>query len=159
MKKVYDHFATKKELVMHLIADKWNKSMVQVDIDYKPHEPLYAQLTKLIETEIELVSGQEYLGFVRVALGYFFYHPEELKNTVDKLKAQEAPSHHWLKPEVDDGKSKSLDVEVAVSQLHNLVKGSCFWSQWLKMEPVFDSKQKTHLATQTVSLFLSHRQT
>ena len=82
-----------------------------------------------------------------------------MKQAVEKLKAQETALHRWLKAALKDGKLKPLDVEFAVSQLHNLVKGSCFWPQWLKIEPVLNSEQKKHLATQTVALFLTYYKT
>ena len=56
---VYNHFATKEALVMELISDLWLQSMVQLEQEYNPDEPLDEQLTRLVAAEIELVAAFE----------------------------------------------------------------------------------------------------
>ena len=51
-----------------------------------------------------------------------------------------------------------MDVSLAVKQLHNLVKGSCYWPQLLGYEPELGAKEKERLADETVAIFLSHYQ-
>ena len=72
---VYNHFSTKEDLVMHLISELWNKSMVHTDVVYQPNQPLDTQLTHLIEAEIELVGSQEYLTWFGLPLDIFFIIP------------------------------------------------------------------------------------
>ena len=40
---VYNHFATKEDLVLHLLRDLWDRSMVQVEVEYQADAPLAAQ--------------------------------------------------------------------------------------------------------------------
>ncbi len=155
---VYNHFATKEDLVLHLLRELWDRSMVQIDVEYRPDEPLEAQLDRLVDAEIELVSGPEFLGLARVAVGYFLYEPEKLQAEVNKISAEETALHRWLKSAVDDGRLKPMDVSRAVKQLHNLVKGSCYWPQLLGYESELSSDEKEQLTDETVAMFLSHYQ-
>ncbi|MDJ0748223.1 MAG: TetR/AcrR family transcriptional regulator [Woeseiaceae bacterium] len=155
---VYNHFATKEDLVLHLLRDLWDRSMVQIDVEYRPDEPLDVQLDRLVEAEIELVSGPEFLGLARVAVGYFLYQPDKLQSEVEKFSAEETAFHRWLKAAIDDGRLKPMDLSLAVKQLHNLVKGSCYWPQLLGYEPELNTEEKKRLADETVALFLSHYQ-
>ena len=155
---VYNHFATKEDLVLHLLRELWDRSMVQIDIDYQSDAPLAAQLGRLVEAEIELVSGSEFLGLARAATGYFLYEPEKLQAEVDKITAEETAFHRWLKAAVDDGRLRPMDISLAVKQLHNLVKGSCYWPQLLGYEPDLSTEEKKRLTDETVAMFLSHYQ-
>ena len=156
---VYNHFAAKEELVLYVISDLWREAMIQAEVEYRPDESIDDQLTRLVEAEIELVSSPSNLGLARVAIGYFLHHPERLQAEVGKLKAQETVLHRWLQAAVDDGKLKPMDVQLAVSQLHNLVKGTCYWPQLLHMEAELSDDQKGRLAKESVAIFLSHYQT
>ncbi len=155
---VYNHFATKEDLVLHLMRELWDQSMVQVDVAYQPDEPLGPQLNQLVAAEIELVSGSEFLGLARVATGYFLYQPEKLRNEIEKLVAAETAMHRWMKSAVNDGRLKPMDVSLAVKQLHNLVKGSCYWPQLMGFEPECSSAEKKRLADESVAMFLDHYQ-
>ncbi len=155
---VYNHFSTKEELVIHLLSELWDRSMVQLDIEYDQDAPLATQLGQLISAEIELVSGPEFLGLARAAAGHFLYQPEKLREEIEKFAGQETALHRWLKAAVDDGRLKPMDVAFAVKQLHNLVKGSCYWPQLLGYEPELAAQEKERLADETVAMFLSHYQ-
>ena len=73
---VYNHFATKQDLVMYLLTDLWTRAMIHIDVPYQQNIPLETQLTQLIEAEMALVTSQEYIDLARMAFGHFFYHPE-----------------------------------------------------------------------------------
>ena len=153
---VYNHFATKEELVLHLISELWMQSMVQVETEYQADRALEDQLIALLVTEIDLVGSQEYIDLARVAFGHFFYKPQALKKEVEKFNAQETALQRWLKAAVSDNKLKKMDTEEATKQLHSLIKGSCFWPQFLQVEPVLNKQQKARLAKESVSMFLSY---
>jgi len=153
---VYNHFASKEELVLHLISDLWQRSMVDVDIPYSPDESLDAQLARLLEAEVALVSGGEFLGLARIATGHFLYHPEALQERIAEFDALETALHRWLRAAAEDGKLKPLDTSLAVKQLHSLIKGSCYYLQLLGIAPELDEDEKAKLVRDTVELFLSH---
>ena len=155
---VYNHFATKEDIVLELLRDLWNRSMIQADVEYRPDKPLKAQLGRLIEDEIDLVSGHEFLGLARAATGYFLYRPEKLRHEIEKIGAAETAMHRWLQAAVDDKRLKPMDISVAVKQLHNLVKGGCYWPQLLGYELELSSEAKKQLVDETAAMFLSHYQ-
>lgn len=153
---VYNHFATKEALVLHLLSDLWSQSMVQIDVPYDPDRALGPQLRKLIRDEIDFVSGSEFQGLSRVATGYFLYQPDKLQEELAKFDPADTALHRWLKAAVHDGRLRITDVDFAVGQLHNLVKGSCYWPQLIGIAEEPRSDEKERLATETVAMFLSH---
>lgn len=156
---VYNHFATKEALVMELITELWRKATDQPDLIYRTDAPLQEQLGALVAAEIELLCSDDYLELVRVAFGYLFYHPETLKQEMEKLMQTETALMRWLSSATHDGKLSCHDLEFAGCQLHALIKGCCFWPQLLKLDSALDEAQKTELVDETVKMFLSRYQT
>ncbi|WJG09196.1 TetR/AcrR family transcriptional regulator [Aliiglaciecola sp. LCG003] len=152
---VYNHFATKQDLVMFLLTDKWTETLVKVDAVYNPLASLEEQLTPLILQEIELMIDKDYIELARMALGYYFYHPEELKKHVDQITAQETIIDRWLKSAIDSGKVIVDDIEFATEQLHKLIKGNCFWPVLLQVESPPSTSQKQMIASETAKMFLA----
>jgi len=153
---VYNHFPNKEELVLHVVSNFWHESMAQTEANYQSGAPLADQLTALLEAEIDFISGPKILGLARAAVGYFLYHPEKMQAEAAKLIAQESAIHRWLHAAIDDGRIKPLDVRFAATQVHNLIKGSCYWPQLVGTEPKLDSEQKKRLAREAAAMFLSH---
>lgn len=152
---VYNHFATKEALVLHLLSDLWSQSMVQIDVPYDPDRALEPQLKKLIRDEIDFVSGSEFQGLSRVATGYFLYQPDKLQEELAKFDPADTALHRWIKAAMHDGRLRLTDVDFGVSQLHNLVKGSCYWPQLIGIAQAPDSDEKQRLTTESVAMFLS----
>ena len=151
---VYNHFATKEELVIHLLSDLWAQSMIQVEVPYRADEALEGQLGELVQAEIDLVSGRDFLGLARAATDFFLYQPEKLHEMVSDFHAEDTAFHHWLRAAVADGRLVSMDIDFAVRQLHNLVKGSCYFPQLLGYEGDLGADEKQRLADETVRMFL-----
>ena len=152
---VYNHFATKQDLVMYLLTDLWTRAMIQVDVPYQRETSLEAQLTQLIDAEMQLVTSQEYIDLARMAFGHFFYHPEELKKEVEKITEQETIFHRWIRAASQDGRLSVEDVELASDQIHSLIKGCCFWPQILGIEFIPDENRVKVITEETISMFLS----
>lgn len=155
---VYNHFANKEVLVMHIMSDLWRQATVQIDIHYQHDLPLSEQLEKILLTEAKLLNSQDYLDLSRVAFGHFFYRPEQLKEEMEKYSAQETALYRWIKDAREGGRLAVRDIEFANCQLHNLIKGSCFWPQLFQIKPALDEQQLKQLATETAALFLSHNE-
>ena len=153
---VYNHFATKEDLVLELLRELWDRSMVQLDVPYRQDEPLAGQLAQLVEAEIEMLSGAEFLGLARAATGYFLYQPAKLRTEIEKMGAEPTATHRWLAAAVEDGRLRSMDVTRAAEQLHNLVKGGCYWPQLLGYESGLSRREKKTLADESVAMFLSY---
>lgn len=153
---IYNHFENKEELVMQLVADLWNKALVQNSIEFDQTMNLEAQLTQLIRTEVKLMSDAEYIALTRVAFGHYFYHPEDLQKKVIEFSKQETSLKRWLKAAKAQESLAIQDVDFAVTQLHNLLKGSCFWPQVMGLKTEISDQEQEHLTEQTVAMFLNH---
>lgn len=152
---VYNHFNAKEELVMHLIKELWHKTMTSIDVRYEPDRELHPQLATLLRTEVELITGNEYLELARVAFGYFFYNPDKLKDEISQLSAQETVLHRWLVAARKDGRLQFDDLDFVVKEISSLLKGHCFWPQLLKIEPPLSGSMKQKVVESTAAMCLS----
>lgn len=152
---IYNHFDNKEELVMQLVADLWNKALVHNHFEYDSNLSLEEQLTQLIQAEVSLMCDKEYIALSRVAFGHFFYHPEALQKKVAEFSAKETTLKRWLKAAKANTSLTFDDVDFVVSQLHSLLKGSCFWPQVMGMRSTLSDQEQAHLIKETVSIFLS----
>jgi TetR/AcrR family transcriptional regulator of autoinduction and epiphytic fitness len=155
---VYNHFANKEVLVMHIMADLFRQATVQLDIHYQHNLPLAEQLEAILLAEAKVLCSQDYLDLSRVAFGHFFYRPDQLKKEMLKYSTQETALSRWLQEATEDGKLTLNNIDFANSQLHNLVKGSCFWPQLLHIQPILEEEQLRQIAYETTALFLSHNE-
>ncbi len=155
---VYNHFATKEELVMHLVTQQWQRAILNVNTKYDPAVALDTQLKELILQDIEFMVSESHLDLARVAIGHFFYEPEKLKDEVAQLKAQETAMHRWLKDAKADGKLVFDELDRVVNEIDSLVKGQCFWPQLFKIEESLSDKDKRNIASNTVAIILSRYQ-
>lgn len=152
---VYNHFATKDELVMHLVTQQWQSAILNVTASYDSNAPLDTQMCDLIMQDIEFMVSESHLDLARVAIGHFFYEPEKLKDEVAQLKEQETAMHRWLKDAQADGKLCFDDLDRVVEEIDSLVKGQCFWPQLFKIEDALSEADKLSVAQNTVALILS----
>lgn len=152
---VYNHFATKDELVMHLVTQQWQSAILNVTASYDSNAPLDTQMCDLIMQDIEFMVSESHLDLARVAIGHFFYEPEKLKDEVAQLKEQETAMHRWLKDAQADGKLCFDDLDRVVEEIDSLVKGQCFWPQLFKIEDTLSEADKLSVAQNTVALILS----
>ena len=153
---VYNHFATKEDLVMHLVTKQFENAKASVTLEYDPEGDISEQLCELILQDIEFTVTEEHLDISRVAIGHFFYDPDKLKDEVAQLKAQETALHRWLKAAKADNKIDFDDLNRVVDEIDSLVKGQCFWPQLFKLEDVMTNEDKRKLAKNTVALVLGH---
>lgn len=153
---LYNHFASKEEIVMHLIRVLWSKTMATVPVVYSANTDLHQQLAAILLAEINLITTQEYLGLARVAFGHFFYHPQKLKEEIDHLSGQETVLQRWLIAAVNDGRLQLPDINQGVTILSSQIKGQCFWPQMMQIQDPLIDKEKESIANQTAALFLSY---
>lgn len=155
---VYNHFASKEALIMALMTELWQQATLHEGRDYEPGVALHPQLCDLLESEIEVICSQEHIELNRVAFDHFLHQPQALREQVEKLSAHEPATRRWIRAAVADGRLAELDDEIASQQLHNLIKGSCFWPQLMQIAPLLGAQERHDLASRTAALFLSHYQ-
>ncbi len=151
---VYNHFASKETLVMYLVSDLWQKTVVDINVKYQSDKPLKGQLVDLLTTELEFIGSQEYLDLARVAFGHLFYNPIALKKELEKIAEQETAIHRWIKYALEDQRLINLDIEFANQQLHSLIKGSGFWPQLMGLKDVLSSEEIRHISEESAEIFL-----
>ncbi|MFA0811558.1 TetR/AcrR family transcriptional regulator C-terminal domain-containing protein [Microbulbifer epialgicus] len=155
---VYNHFASKEALVMYLIGELWQQAIQSPDCNYNPDSDLHSQLRLLLEQEIKIICNPQYIELNRMAFDHFFHQPEALRKEVEKFKANETGVQCWIKSAVADGRLNQLDLEIASGQIHNLIKGSCFWPQLLQLSDPPTPAEQEALAERTAAMFLSRYQ-
>ncbi|MBS7690824.1 TetR/AcrR family transcriptional regulator [Pseudomonas lalucatii] len=156
---VYNHFASKEVLIMELITALWQQATLLPQGSYDSDANLQEQLCALIASEIAVICSREYIELNRVAFDHFFHRPEALREEVKKFSAYETGIKRWIKAAQVDGRLRDLDAEIASGQIHNLIKGSCFWPQLMQVAPILDEPEREALAERTAAMFLSHYQT
>lgn len=155
---VYNHFATKQILVMFLINEIRARSDIKVAPSYDPTQSVESQLLELVEAEINLLSCVHFIDLTRMAFSHFMYHPDELKREFDKFNSQETAFQKYLNSACEHQQLAISDIKFATEQLRNLIKGSCFWPQFLKIEAPLSPAQKHRIARECVSMFLARYQ-
>lgn len=153
---VYNHFSNKEELVLQMLSELWTRTMVEVDLPYDASKPLEGQLRQLLSAETELVSGNEFLGLSRAAAGHYMFQPEKLQAAVQEFPVEDTALYRWITAAMSDGRLRKADANVAFEQLHNLIKGACYWPQLLGLKPALTAEEKKQLVLGSVDLFLDH---
>ncbi|WFB47619.1 TetR/AcrR family transcriptional regulator [Vibrio coralliilyticus] len=152
---VYNHFESKEAIVMELLSELWRTSMADHEVAGLVELDLEQQLVAMLESEINVVTDPHYVDLAKVALGYFLYKPDELKEQEEKMSKQETALFRWLNEQAEKQTLAMDDIVVASTQLHSLVKGSAFWPQVLGMKPSLTKQEARVLAEQTARLFMS----
>lgn len=155
---VYNHFATKEALVMHLVSELWQEAMTKNQGHYQPGITLETQLSAIILTEVEFINSQEHIDLARVAIGHLFYNNDEMAREIEKMKQQETALIRWIKAAISDKKLTLTDANFSNEQLMHLIKGHCFWPQLLGYQPLLTTEERQHLASETAQMFLSRYQ-
>ncbi|MCL9780702.1 TetR/AcrR family transcriptional regulator [Vibrio sp. S4M6] len=152
---VYNHFASKEELVMHLLAELWQRAIVDREVEFQGTISLQAQLSEILLAELEFIGSREYLDLARVAFGYLFYNSNELQKEFEKVSKQETVIHRWIKAARTENQLKELNVEFANRQLHSLVKGAGFWPQLMGMCEELSKEEMQEIAQESAEMFLA----
>ncbi len=155
---VYNHFATKELLVMHLVTDLWRQTVTEIDVIYCADGDLAAQLRQLISEEIALTTRQDYIDLSRVAIGHLFYDPKILQKEMAKMSCHETALQRWLHDATFDKALAIDDLDFTHEQLHNMIKGSCFWPLVFQMKTSISTQEKNQIIEETIKIFLDRYQ-
>ena len=152
---VYNHFAAKEELVMHLIKEQWHSVRLNMGVVYDTQIPIEEQLISLFLANINFMSDEDHLELSRVAIGYFFYQADRLREEVTQLQAAETAIHRWLNAAKQDGKVAFDDLAQVTDEIDSLIKGQCFWPQLFKIDDPLTEERKLEIAESTAALIIS----
>lgn len=151
---VYNHFSTKEELVSQLICELWGDAVMQTGLSYESDICIKQQLNNILLAEMSTMASEEYIALVRVALGHFLFDASTLNEEMCKIHNHESDLERWLKAAVADKKLSIDNVEIAMEQLHSLLKGACFWPQLIRVSDVLTTEEGEQLVNRSVDMFL-----
>lgn len=155
---VYNHFASKEELVMFIVTDLWQQALVNETFDYQKEICIKKQLLTWINVQISLISSKEFLDLSRVAISHLFFNLERLQQEMERMINQSTNLQKWLQAAIEDNQLKINDIEYASFQMHSLIEGSCFWPQLTGCKPLLTDKEKLIVAKETCQMFLARYQ-
>lgn len=155
---VYNHFATKETLVMHILSELWRQATTQIDVQYNSELPLQQQLVDILTAEAKMFSSDEHINLSRVAISYFFYEADALEKEMAKFSAHETTLYKWIEAAIADKKLKPVDLEFANMQLHSLVKGRCFWPLLINANQRISDDEIEFVVTQSAAMFIQYYQ-
>ncbi|WP_394130887.1 TetR/AcrR family transcriptional regulator C-terminal domain-containing protein [Shewanella maritima] len=155
---VYNHFATKEALVMHLVSEMWLESLQKDNVTYDAEVSLEVQLTQLLCNEIRFMSQQDYIDLTRMAIGHLFYDCAQMEQELARFKKAETAIFRWITSAKADGKLVVQNVQYAAEQLQHLIKGQCFWMQIIASKPPLTMTEQQSLAKETAAMFLARYQ-
>ncbi len=155
---VYNHFASKEQLVMELLTDLWRNSTSVDQLPALSQLPLQQQLTELLLQNIQVAGDPEYIDLAKVAFSYFLFKPGELKLQISRLTKHDTALHIWLCQQTEAGVLLISDIDEAMSQLHSLIKGKAFWPQITGFGDPLSEEESLKLAQTSAAMFLSHYQ-
>lgn len=152
---IYNHFANKEALVLHLVTELWQRAISANQLEYQADKPLDQQLAQLLSAEVEFYASPHYQDLARVAFDHLFDNPALFEQELKKLEGQETAVYRWLVAATKAGKLADIDAAFAKEQLHSLIKGSALWPQLIRLRPPLSEAQKQHLVSETTKLFLA----
>lgn len=152
---VYNHFSTKEALVSQLISQLWGDAVMKTGLSYRQDLPLKQQLVDILLLEMNTMASEEYIALVRVALGHFLFEASELHEEMCKIHNYETDLERWMKAAVADKKLAIENIEVAMEQLHSLLKGACFWPQLIRVCDVLTQEESEQLVNRSADMFLN----
>jgi TetR/AcrR family transcriptional regulator of autoinduction and epiphytic fitness len=155
---VYNHFKSKEALVMYLLNALWDEALLSSDIEFGKSISIEKQLAKLLDDEIDLIANKDYIELSRVAVGHFLFQPEAIQNEMTGFVQEDTALYKWLESKKLEKKLTHTDTSKAFSQIHSLLKGSCFWPQLIHTKEVLSEKEKKELVEETVKIFLARYQ-
>ncbi|KAF7786467.1 TetR/AcrR family transcriptional regulator [Pseudoalteromonas rubra] len=153
---VYNHFASKEQLVTHIIKEIWRQNILTCDIEYVHDTELDVQLAALLKNELDFLSNQNLQELIRVAIGYCLFNPDIFTAEMSEFFDQETALIRWIKQAMLHGQLRQADPQSAHAQLISLLKGQAFWPQILHQQPALTQEQIDVLTAETVAFFLAY---
>ena len=151
---VYNHFPSKEVLFAEIMLQMWERSMAQVDLAYRPDQPLREQLRQLLRQKLDMLADASFIDLARVAIAETIHSPERAREMVARLGDKEEGVSVWIRAALADGKLKDVDPTFAAHQLQGLVKSFAFWPQITMGAPPLTPVMRKQVLESAVEMFL-----
>jgi TetR/AcrR family transcriptional regulator of autoinduction and epiphytic fitness len=152
---VYNHFPGKEALFAAILRQLWDSSDAGKAQAYSAHLPLRAQLLKLLQKKLNLMSDDNFLSLARVAIAAGIHSPERARDMVARIGEREEDLTLWIRAAAADGRLKTQDPLLASQQLQGLVKASAFWPQVAMGQLPLGKAEQRRIAEAAADMFLA----
>ena len=151
---VYNHFEGKEALfraIVDLIVEQANDT---VNVAYRPGEEIRPQLVDLARAEGRLLTSDNFMRLVRMALGETIRDPA-LAAEMNACSEKVSVFHDFMNAASKDGTLKTRNVEEATEQFIGLIKSRAFWP-YVFSGDIVGANRMEDIVQGAVDVFLSH---
>ena len=152
---VYNHFPSKDELFAEILAQLWESSQDQLELDYRNDQPLREQLRELMQSKMCMFNNTSFMDLARVAIAEMIHSPERAREIVAKMGAREESINVWIRAAQADGMLKAVDPAFAAYQLQALIKAFAFWPQITMGQLPLSEEMQQRVVDSAVEMFLA----
>ena len=152
---VYNHFPSKDELFAEILAQLWESSHEQMELEYRSDQALREQLCELMASKMAMLNESSFMDLARVAIAETIHSPERAREMVSKLGEREEGVSVWIRAAQADGKLKPADPAFAGHQLQALLKAFAFWPQITMGQAPLSVEMQQQVVDSAVDMFLA----
>ncbi len=152
---VYNHFPSKEALFAEILIQLWDSSLAQVDLTYRPDQPLRDQLLELLWQKMRMLCDPAFVDLARVAIAETIHSPERAQDMVARLGDREEGVTRWLRAAAADGRLTLSDPVFASHQLKGLIKSFAFWPQVTLGQAALPDAQQKQVVESAADMFLA----
>jgi TetR/AcrR family transcriptional regulator of autoinduction and epiphytic fitness len=152
---VYNHFTSKEALFAEILLQLWESSAAQIDLAYRPLQPLRDQLLELLWQKMRMLCDPAFVDLARVAIAETIHSPQRAQDMVSRLGDRDEGVSRWLRAAVADGRVKISDPAFASQQLQGLLKSFAFWPQVTMGQPPLPAARQQQVVESAVDMFLA----
>jgi TetR/AcrR family transcriptional regulator of autoinduction and epiphytic fitness len=153
---VYNHFASKDELFLAIVAELGQRCGVN-ECPYSSNEPLEDQLLAIAKGFAEMMTNDDFIKLARVVLSRLIQSPE----LASSIRGVNDPFHaavNWIKAAKKDSRLSVTSPEQAAAQFTGLIKASAFWPQLIGGNAAPSKRELKQITKSAVAMFLDHYQ-
>ncbi|SEK95119.1 transcriptional regulator, TetR family [Roseateles sp. YR242] len=151
---VYNHFSGKDALFEAIVERLWTTTKGDIELPYRPDQPLRAQLLALINQKLEMMKDEQFINLARVLIAEAIHTPARAREMLARLGTKEEGLTRWVRAAAADGRLAVTDPVFAAAQVQALVKGFSFWPQiTMGQAPLSDAEQHK-VAAAAADMFL-----
>ena len=153
---VYNHFSSKDDLFAEILAQLWQRSQSELELEYRGDQSLREQLRELMGLKMKMLNDSTFMVLARVAIAETIHSPERAREMMAKMGEREEGICKWIRAARDDGKLKALEPDFAAQQLQSLIKAFAFWPQITMGQPPLAAEMQRAVVDSAVEMFLAY---
>jgi len=151
---VYNHFSGKDALFEAIVERLWTTTKGEVELPYRPDQPLRDQLLALIGQKLDMMKDEQFINLARVLIAEAIHTPARARDMLARLGTKEEGLTVWVRAAVADGRLDAPDPVFAAAQLQALVKGFSFWPQITMGQAPLSEAEQRRVAASAADMFL-----